>query len=69
VTGHYARTQQPFIDHWDGTRWRRVLLGPAGHMQRLGSIGLTVTSDGSIAALDTKGPTDRANRLWLRCQH
>jgi len=38
-------------------------------MQRQGSIGLTVTSDGSIAALDTEGVTDRANFLWLRCQH
>jgi hypothetical protein len=43
--------------------------GPAGHLQRLGSIGLTVTSDGSIAALDTEGLHDRANFLWLWCQH
>lgn len=69
VTGHYAATQQTFIRHWDGTRWRNVPFGPAGRIQRLGSIGLTVTSDGSIAALDTRGLTDRANFLWLRCQH
>ncbi len=69
VIGHYSATQQPFIKHWHGTRWRSLPLGPAGHMQRQGSIGLTVTSDGSIAALDTEGVTDRANFLWLRCQH
>jgi len=70
VIGQDARTQQqPFIEHWDGTRWRSVPLGPAGHIQRSGSIGLTVTSDGSIAALDTGGLHDRANFLWLRCQH
>jgi hypothetical protein len=69
VTGHYATTQQPFIKHWDGTRWRSLPLGPAGHMQRLGFVGLTATSDGSIAALVAEGPTDRANFLWLRCQH
>ena len=69
VTGHYAATQQPFIEHWDGTRWRSLPLGLAGHVQRLGSIGLAVTSEGSIAALDTEGLTGRANFLWLRCQH
>ncbi len=69
VTGHYATTQQPFIKDWDGTRWRSLPLGPAGHMQGLGSIGLTVTSDGSIAALDAEGQTARANLLWLRCRH
>jgi hypothetical protein len=69
VTGHYATTQHPFIKHWEGTRWRSVPLGPTGHMQRLGSIGLTITSEGSIAALDAEGLTDRANFLWLRCQH
>jgi hypothetical protein len=69
VTGHDATTQQPFIKHWDRTRWRNLPLGPAGHTQRLDSIGLTVTSDGSIAALDTEGLTARANLLWLRCQH
>ena len=69
VTGHYTATQQPFIEHWDGTRWRRVPLGTAGHVQRQGSIGLTVTSDGSIAALDAEGLTGRASFLWLRCQH
>jgi hypothetical protein len=69
VTGQQTATRQPFIDHWDGTRWRNVPLRTAGRLQRLGSIGLTVTSDGSIAALDTEGLTDRANFLWLRCQH
>jgi hypothetical protein len=69
VTGHYVATHQSFIEHWDGTRWRRVPLGPAGHMQRLGSVGLTVTSDGSVAALDTVGMSDRTDLLWLRCQH
>jgi len=76
VIGQDAPTQQPFIDHWDGARWRRVPLGPAGHMQRLGpraiefrSPSLTVTSEGTIAALDTEGLHDRANFLWLRCQH
>jgi hypothetical protein len=76
VIGQNAATQQPFIDHWDGTRWRRVPLGPAGRMRQPGSRAvefrspsLTVTSDGSIAALDTEGLTDRANFLWLRCQH
>ncbi len=69
VTGHYATTRQPFIKNWDGTRWRSLPLGPAGHLQGLGSIGLTVTSDGSIAALDAEGQTARANLLWLRCRH
>jgi hypothetical protein len=76
VIGQHATTQQLFIDHWDGTRWRGVPLGPAGHMQRLGpratefrSPSLTVTSDGSIAALDTEGLADRANFLWLRCSN
>jgi hypothetical protein len=27
-----------------------------------------LTSEGSIAALDTRGLTARANFLWLRCQ-
>jgi hypothetical protein len=74
--GQDATTQRPFIGHWDGTRWRTVPLGSAAHMQRLGpravefrSPSLTVTSDGSIAALDTEGLHDRANFLWLRCQH
>ena len=69
VTGYYATTQHPFIKHWDGTRWRNVPIGPAGHIQRLGSVGLTVTSDGSVAALDTEGMTARANFVWLRCPH
>src|SRR6266567_5051359 len=76
VIGQNATTQQLFIDHWDGTRWRSVPLGPAGHMRRPGpraiefrSPSLTVTSDGSIASLDTQGLHDRANFLWLRCQH
>jgi hypothetical protein len=69
VIGGDAITQQPFIDHWDGTRWRSLPLWPAANMQRPGSVGLTVTSDGSIVALDTEGMQDRANVLWLRCQH
>jgi hypothetical protein len=75
VIGQDIATQRPIIDHWNGTRWRSVPLGPAGHMQRLGprtiefrSPSLTLTSGGSIAALDTEGLTDRANFLWLRCQ-
>jgi hypothetical protein len=69
VTGSYLTTRQPFIKHWDGTRWRSQPLGPAGHAQPRASVGLTVTFDGSIAALDTQGLTDRTNFLWLRCQH
>lgn len=76
VIGQDATTQQPFIEHWDGTRWRTVPPGPTRHMLRLGSNSneyrspsLTVTSDGAIAALDTEGLTDRANFLWLLCQH
>ncbi len=69
VIAQNTMTQQNFIDHWDGTRWQSLPLGPAGHMQRLSSMGLTVTSDGSIAALATQGLADRANFLWLRCQH
>jgi len=75
VIGQDATTQRPFIEHWDGTRWRSVPLGPAGHIQPLGpnslesrSPSMTVTSDGSIAALDTEGLTDRTNFLWLRCR-
>ena len=75
VIGQHLLTQQPYIDHWDGTRWRRLPLGPAGHMRRPGSRAiefrspsLSVTSDGSIAALDTEGLIDRMNFLWLRCQ-
>jgi hypothetical protein len=70
-----ATTQRPSIDHWDGTRWRSVPLGRAGHLLRSGIFfgystqGLTVTSDGSIAALATVGMADRVNYLWLRCQH
>jgi len=76
LIGQHDTTQQPFIDHWDGARWRSVALGPAGHMRLPGSRAvefrspsLAVTSDGSIAALDTEGLTARANFLWLRCQH
>ncbi len=69
VMGQDIPTQQPFIDHWDGIRWRSLPLGPTGHIPRLGSIGLTVTADGSITALDTEGLTARTNYLWLRCQH
>ena len=69
-----ATTQRPSIDHWHGPRWRSVPLGRAGHLLRAGVVGyrtqgLTVTSDGSIAALATGGLADRANFLWLRCQH
>lgn len=75
VIGLGTTPQQPFIDHWNGTRWRSVPLGPAGHTQRPGpnsnevSPSLTVTADGSIAALDAVGGSDRANFLWLRCHH
>jgi hypothetical protein len=68
-------TQRPSIDHWDGTRWRRVPLGRPGHLLRSGIFygystqGLALTSDGSIAALATEGMTDRVNYLWLRCKH
>ena len=70
-----ATTQRPSIDHWDGTRWRSVPLEQAGHLLRSGIFygystqGLTLTSDGSIAALATEGMTDRVNYLWLRCKH
>jgi hypothetical protein len=76
VIGQDLPTQQPFIEHWDGTRWRSVPLGPARHIQRLGSRAiefrspsLTVTTQSSIAALDTEGLHDRANFLWLGCPH
>ena len=68
VTGYNPVTRQSFIKHWDGARWRSVPLGPAGHVRRLASAGLTVTSDGSVAALDTEGLADRANYLRLQCQ-
>jgi hypothetical protein len=70
VTGQDTAIHRPVIEHWDGTRWRRVPLGPAGHIRRPGSVYdrlLTVAADGSVAALDTVGMTDRANLLWLRC--
>jgi hypothetical protein len=67
VTGHYATTKHPFIKHWDGTRWRNIPLGPTRQMHGLGSVGVTVTSDGSIAALDAEGLTAQANLLWFRC--
>src|SRR5215472_4336899 len=69
-----ATTQRPYIDHWDGTRWRSVPLGRPGHLLRSGIFfgystqALTLTSDGSIAALATKGMTDRVNYLWLQCK-
>jgi hypothetical protein len=31
-------------------------------------VGLTLTSEGSLAGLETEGLTDRSNYLWLRCQ-
>jgi hypothetical protein len=68
-------TQRPSIDHWDGTRWRSVPLGRPGHLLGSGIFygysgqGLTLTSDGSIAALAAEGMTDRLNYLWLRCRH
>ena len=68
VTGYNPVTRQSFIKHWDGARWRSVPLGPTGHVRRLASAGLTVTSDGSVAALDTEGLADRANYLRLQCQ-
>lgn len=70
-----ATTQRPSIEHWDGIRWRNVPLGRPGHLLRSGIFfgystqGLTLTSNGSIAALATEGMTDRVNYLWLRCQH
>lgn len=69
VIGRRARTEQPFIDHWDGTQWRKVPLGPAARMRRQGSVGLAVTSDGSIVVLAAQGTADRANDVWLECQH
>ena len=69
VIGRSARTYRPFIDRWDGTRWQSIPLGPAGPAHHSGFDGesLTVTSDGSIAALDSPGLTDRTNYLWLKC--
>jgi hypothetical protein len=72
VIGQGATSQRPFIDHWDGIRWRSVPLGPAGHLRSPGSNeqrspSLTVTASGSIAALDTEGAADQANFLWLKC--
>ena len=69
VVGGRSSTEQPFIDRWDGTRWRSVPLDPAGRVRRPGSVGLTVTSDGSVAVLAAEGMTDGVNLLWLRCQH
>jgi hypothetical protein len=67
VTGHDATTKHPFIKHWDGAQWRTVPFGPTRQMHQLSSVGLTVTSDGSIAALETQGRADQANLLWLQC--
>jgi len=67
VIGQDTSTKHPFIRHWDGTRWRSVPRGPPARIQPPGSIGMTLTSEGSIAALETEGLTDRANYLWLRC--
>jgi hypothetical protein len=64
VTGQSAASQ-PFIRHWDGTSWRTVPMAPDSAVVRDAS--LAVTSDGTIAALDTKGLADRVNLLWLRC--
>jgi hypothetical protein len=75
VMGQGDYSQRAFIDHWDGTRWQNVPLGPAAHLrQRGGSLfpilspSLTVTPDGSVAALVSPGQTDKTNYLWLRCQ-
>ena len=67
LTGQHA-AGRPFIDHWNGTRWRSLPLGPARRAQGQGSAVLTVSSGGSIAALVTRGMTDRANFLWLACR-
>jgi hypothetical protein len=68
VIGQDTSTKHPFIKHWDGIRWLNVPRGPPARIQPPGSIGMTLTSEGSIAALETEGLTDRANYLWLRCQ-
>lgn len=69
VTGQDTATPQPFIKHWDGTRWQNLPLGPTRYMRALNSVGVTVTSDGTIAVLETTGRTARTNVLWLRCSH
>jgi hypothetical protein len=69
VSGPYGSTSQPSVRHWDGTRWRDIPRGPTRHMHGLTSVGLTLTSDGTIAALETEGRTNHANALWLRCAH
>jgi hypothetical protein len=67
VIGQHTRTHHPFIKHWDGTRWRSLRRGPPDPIQPPGAIGVTLTSEGSIAVLEQAGATDRANYLWLRC--
>jgi hypothetical protein len=67
LLGQNAHTM--VIDHWDGTRWQSM---PPGHVQAPSSKNgdtpsLTVTADGSIAALAPIGQNDRALYLWLRC--
>jgi hypothetical protein len=69
VTGKDTTAWQPFIKHWDGTRWRNISSSPTRYMRGLRSVGLTVTTDGSIAALETTGRTARTNVLSLRCSH
>jgi hypothetical protein len=68
VIGQDTSTKHPVIKHWDGIRWLNVPRGPPARIQPPGSIGMTLTSEGSIAALETEGLTDRANYLWLHCQ-
>jgi hypothetical protein len=73
LIGGDAATQGPFVKHWDGIRWRSTPLGSFGHGLRPGSseersMMMTVASDGSLAAVESEGLTDRANILWLRCQ-
>lgn len=69
LTGEDTATRQPFIKHWDGTRWRNIPGGPTRYIRGLNSVGLTITSDGTIAALETTGRTTQTNLLWLRCTH
>jgi hypothetical protein len=72
VMGQNLTSQRPFIDHWDGSRWSSVPLGPAGHLPKPGANevpnhSLTVTTGGTIAALDDDGSANQANYLWLKC--
>jgi hypothetical protein len=61
VIGQDTPTKRPFIEHWDGGRWRSVPRGPPAHIQPPTSVGLTFTSEGSLAGLETEGLTDRSN--------